>query len=76
MPVRLLEREPLLERLVAAHAAGGRLVLLGVDAGAGKTTLVRRSVLRKLGVRTRGEAAAAALQLGMLAATVSRDASR
>jgi DNA-binding CsgD family transcriptional regulator/tetratricopeptide (TPR) repeat protein len=34
-----LERDPLLARL---HAAAGRLVLLGGDAGAGKTTLVRR----------------------------------
>src|SRR5689334_20438620 len=42
MPTRLLECETLLERLAAAHAAGGRLVLLGGDAGAGKTTLVRR----------------------------------
>jgi DNA-binding CsgD family transcriptional regulator/tetratricopeptide (TPR) repeat protein len=35
----LLEREPLLARL---HAASGRLVLVGGDAGAGKTALVRR----------------------------------
>jgi DNA-binding CsgD family transcriptional regulator/tetratricopeptide (TPR) repeat protein len=42
MPTRLLERETLLEHLAAAHAAGGRLILLGGDAGAGKTALVRR----------------------------------
>jgi DNA-binding CsgD family transcriptional regulator/tetratricopeptide (TPR) repeat protein len=42
MPIRLFERESLLARLGAAHAAGGRLVLLGGDAGAGKTALVRR----------------------------------
>jgi MoxR-like ATPase len=42
MPSRLFERESLLARLGAAHAAGGRLVLLGGDAGAGKTALVRQ----------------------------------
>jgi DNA-binding CsgD family transcriptional regulator/tetratricopeptide (TPR) repeat protein len=38
----LLEREPLLARLAEAYEAGGRLVLVGGEAGAGKTSLVRR----------------------------------
>src|SRR5262245_47814738 len=37
----LLEREALLAALVAALAAGGRLVFVGGEAGAGKTSLVR-----------------------------------
>ena len=51
MPNRLFERESLLARLGAAHAAGGRLVLVGGDAGAGKTALVRR-FLAGIDVRT------------------------
>ena len=37
----LLEREELLAQLERAQIAGGRLVLVGGEAGAGKTTLVR-----------------------------------
>jgi DNA-binding CsgD family transcriptional regulator/tetratricopeptide (TPR) repeat protein len=39
--VALLERDELLARLEAARAAGGRLVLVGGEAGVGKTSLVR-----------------------------------
>jgi DNA-binding CsgD family transcriptional regulator len=42
LPVNdLLERDDLLTRLEDARAEGGRLVLLGGEAGVGKTTLVR-----------------------------------
>jgi predicted ATPase len=36
----LTQRETLVERLAAAQRAGGRLVLIGGEAGAGKTVLV------------------------------------
>jgi predicted ATPase len=38
---RLIEREGLLARLADAQRAGGRLLLVGGEAGVGKTTLVR-----------------------------------
>jgi DNA-binding CsgD family transcriptional regulator/tetratricopeptide (TPR) repeat protein len=42
LPVpRLIERDALLERLANAQREGGRLVLLGGEAGVGKTALVR-----------------------------------
>ena len=37
----MTEREALLERLTDAHSEGGRLLFVGGEAGAGKTTLVR-----------------------------------
>jgi hypothetical protein len=46
-----LERDGLLAALVSASAAGGRLV---------------SAILRKLGVRTRGDAAVAAIEGGFL----------
>src|SRR5205085_3591482 len=48
LTMELVEREPYLERLEAclqqARAGSGRLVLLGGEAGAGKTSLARRFV--------------------------------
>jgi DNA-binding CsgD family transcriptional regulator/tetratricopeptide (TPR) repeat protein len=38
---RLIERDALLERLASARREGGRLLLLGGEAGVGKTALVR-----------------------------------
>jgi DNA-binding CsgD family transcriptional regulator/tetratricopeptide (TPR) repeat protein len=38
---QLIEREGLLAQLTDAHAEGGRLLLVGGEAGVGKTTLVR-----------------------------------
>ena len=39
--VALLERDEPIARLHAARSAGGRLVLVGGEAGVGKTSLVR-----------------------------------
>jgi predicted ATPase len=41
MAPALVEREALVARLVDARREGGRLVLVGGEAGVGKTTLVR-----------------------------------
>jgi DNA-binding CsgD family transcriptional regulator/tetratricopeptide (TPR) repeat protein len=42
----LVEREALIAELNDAHRAGGRLVLIGAEAGGGKTSLVREFVRR------------------------------
>ena len=42
----LLERDELLDALGAALAAGGRMLLVGGEAGAGKTSLVRTFAAR------------------------------
>jgi DNA-binding CsgD family transcriptional regulator/tetratricopeptide (TPR) repeat protein len=39
--VPLLERDPALQQLAAAHSSGGRLLLLAGEAGVGKTALLR-----------------------------------
>lgn len=63
----LLERDDALAALRGAHsetkAGSGRLVLVSGEAGVGKTSLV---FLRKLGARTRLEAAAKAVRLGLV----------
>ncbi len=76
----LLERSAELEALRSAVEAarkgtGGRLIVLGGEAGIGKTSLLREktvdhhvsAILRKLEARTRSEAASKAATLGITA---------